>query len=53
MRRRLGRGGGDDDGVFQRAVVLERLDDLGDGRALLADGDVDAVELAALVGALR
>src|SRR6202008_1697691 len=27
----------------------ERLDDLGDGRALLADGDVDAVELGALV----
>ena len=29
------------------------LHELGDGRALLADGDVDAVELLALVVALR
>ena len=46
-RRRLGGGGGDDDRVVERAVLLERLDELGDGRALLADGDVDAVELLA------
>ena len=51
QRRRLGRGGGDDDRVFHRAGVGERLDDLRDGRALLADGDVDAIELGALVGA--
>jgi hypothetical protein len=52
QRRRLGGGGGDDDRVFQRAVLFERLDDLGDGRALLADGDIDAIELGALVVAL-
>ena len=51
QRRRLGRGGGDDDGVVQRAGVLERLDDLRHGRALLADGDIDAIELGLLVGA--
>src|SRR3546814_2697790 len=31
--RRLRRGGGDDDGVFQRAVVFQRLHELGDRRA--------------------
>src|SRR5476651_619041 len=51
-RRRIGRGGGHDDGVFHRAVVLERLHDLGDRRALLANGHVNAVELLALVAAL-
>ena len=49
QRGRLGRRGRDDDGVVERAALLERLDDLGDGRALLADGDVDAIELGALV----
>ena len=52
QRRRLRRGRGDDDGVLHRAVLFERADDLGDGRALLADGDVDAVELLALVARL-
>src|SRR5207253_2899146 len=37
------------DGVVQRAALLERLDDLGHGRALLADGDVNAVELGGLI----
>src|SRR5215475_1554273 len=50
--RRIGRGGGDDDGVFHRAVVLERLDDLRHRRALLADRDIYAVELAAFLAAL-
>src|SRR5690606_34319264 len=49
QRGRLGGRGGDHDGVLQRAALLERLDDLGHGRALLTDGDVDAVELGALV----
>ena len=49
QRGRLGSGRGDDDGIFHRAILFERADDLGDGRALLADGDVDAVELLALV----
>ena len=51
QRRRLGRGRGDDDRVFERAVILQRLDDLRDGRALLADGDIDAIELLDLVAA--
>jgi hypothetical protein len=49
-RGRVGRGGGDDDRVFERPALLEHLHELRDGRALLADGDVDAVELF-LVGA--
>jgi hypothetical protein len=53
QRRRVRRGRGDDDGVFHRAVLFERLHDLRDGRALLADGDVDAVELLRFVGRPR
>ena len=45
QRRRLGRGRGDDDRIFERAVILQCLDDLGDGRALLPDRDIDAIEL--------
>ena len=52
QRRRIARGGGDDDRVFHRARVFERLDDLRDRRALLADGDIDAIELLLLVAAL-
>ena len=44
--------GGDDDRVLHRVVLLERLDELSDGRTLLADGDVDTVELLGLVLAL-
>src|SRR5204863_105075 len=50
QRSRLRRRGRDHDRVVQRAALLERFDDLGDGRAVLADGDVDAIELLALVG---
>ncbi len=49
-RRRIGRGGGDDDGIFERAVLLQHLDELRDGRALLPDRDIDAIELDLLVG---
>src|SRR6185369_2024555 len=49
---RLRRGRGDDDRIFHRAILFERADDLRDGRALLTDGDVDAVELLALLAAL-
>jgi hypothetical protein len=52
QRRRLRGGGGDDDGIIHRAILLERADDLRDRRALLADRDVDAIELLALVVAL-
>src|SRR5205823_11083191 len=49
QRRRLRRGRGDDDGIFHRAILLERADDLRYGRTLLPDGDVNAVELFALL----
>ena len=42
-------GGGDDNGVLHGVVLLEGLDELGDGRTLLANSDVDAVELLGLV----
>ena len=48
-RSGLRSGRGDDDRIFHRAIFFELLDDLRDGRALLADGDIDAVELLALV----
>jgi hypothetical protein len=45
-------GGGrvDDHRVLHRPVLLERGDGLRDGRALLADGDVDALHALALLG---
>ena len=41
--------GDDDDRVLHRAVLLEDRDRVGDGRELLADGDVDADEALALL----
>ena len=38
---------GHDDGVLQGAVLAQRLDGLGDGGALLTDGDVDALHAEA------
>ena len=46
-RRGLRRGRRDDDRVLHRARVLEALVDLRHGRALLADRDVDADQVAA------
>ena len=48
-RRRVLGAGDDDDGVLHRAVLLEDRDGLRDGRQLLADRDVDADEVAALL----
>ena len=48
-RRRLVGGGHDDDRVGQRACVLQGLGQLHDGRLALADGHVDADEVAILV----
>src|SRR5690606_7806450 len=48
-RGRLGRRGGDHRGVGHRAVFLELAHDVGDGRVLLADGDVDALNAAVLL----
>src|SRR6202171_4585011 len=45
----IGGGGRDDDRVFQRALLLQHLDELRDGRALLADRDIDAIQLDLLV----
>ncbi len=49
---RLRRRGGDDGRVLHRAGLLEAADELGDRRALLADGDVDALDLLLRVAAL-
>ena len=51
QRRRVGRRGGDHDGVVEGSALFERLDDLGDGGTLLADGHVDAEEFGLVVGA--
>ena len=51
-RGRVRSGGGDDDRIFERAVLLENLGELRDGRTLLPDRDVDAIELLQFVRAL-
>src|SRR6267378_3259038 len=48
-RRRIGRGGCDDDRIFQRALLFQHLDELRHGRALLADRDINAIQLDLLV----
>ena len=48
-RRGIARRGADDDGVIHRAVLLQRLDHADDGGLLLADGDIDADDVAALL----
>ena len=47
-----GRGCADDGRVGHRAGLFEGVDDLADRRALLADGDVDALDLLLRVAAL-
>ena len=42
QRRRIGGGSGHDDGVFHRAGLVERPDDLRHRRLFLTDGVVDA-----------
>mmetsp|Transcript_2295 Transcript_2295/g.6024 ORF Transcript_2295/g.6024 Transcript_2295/m.6024 type:complete len:482 (+) Transcript_2295:536-1981(+) len=50
LQRRGVRGGGrHDGGVLQAVVLAQDLEELGDGGALLADRDVDAVEVRLLV----
>src|SRR5712675_1459302 len=48
-RRRIGGGGGDDDRIFQRALLFQHLHELRNGRALLADRNIDAIQLDLLV----
>ena len=48
-RRRIRGGRRDDDRIVERALLLQHLDELRDGRALLPDRDIDAVELDLLV----
>ena len=44
------RGGrGNDDGVLHRVILLKSLDELSDGGTLLADSNIDTVELLVLV----
>ena len=44
-RRRIGSGGGDNDGILQRALFFQRLHQLSNGGTLLTDGDIDAIQL--------
>jgi hypothetical protein len=44
-----GGGGGDDDGVLEGIVLLELAHDIGDGRLLLTDRDVDALHPGGLL----
>src|SRR5690606_10585226 len=46
---RVGRRGGNDDGVFQRAMLFELAHHVVDGRCLLADGYVHAGNVLALL----
>src|SRR5437667_10435117 len=48
-RRRVARRGADDNRVIHCPVFLQRLDDTDDRGLLLADGDVDANDIAALL----
>src|SRR6185312_16064719 len=48
-RRGIGSRSRNHDGVFQGALLLENLHELRDGGALLADRDIDAIELDLLV----
>ena len=50
--RGIGGGGGDDDRVLEGVVGAQALNELGNGGALLADGDVDAVQLLGVVRAV-
>lgn len=43
-------GSSDNDGVLHGIVLLKGLDELSDGRSLLANGNIDTVELLGLVG---
>ena len=48
-RRRLGRGGGNNDGIVNRACFFELFNQLGNSRTFLADRNVHAVHFLALV----
>lgn len=52
QRGSLGGSGGDDDGVLHGVILLESFDKLGDSGSLLANSNVDDVELLRLVGAV-
>lgn len=51
-RSGLGSSGGDDDRVLHGIILLKGLNELRDGRTLLSDGDVHAVQLGLLVVAI-
>ena len=52
-RSGVGGGGSDNDGVFESVSLLEESHDVGNGRSLLTNGDVDAVEGLAVVSGLK
>lgn len=41
----IGGSGGNNDGIFKSVFVTECLHNVGDGRSLLSNSDIDAVEL--------
>ena len=45
-------GGRDDDGIFHRIIFFKRFHDLRHGRALLADCDINAIQLGAFIIAI-
>ena len=49
----VGGGGSDNDGVFESVSLLEESHDVGNGRSLLTNSDVDAVEGLAVVSGLE
>jgi hypothetical protein len=50
QRCRLGGGSSYNNTILHSIILLEGLDELSDGRTLLTNGDVDTVQLLALVG---
>ncbi|EAV43677.1 hypothetical protein SIAM614_03331 [Stappia aggregata IAM 12614] len=49
QRSSVGSGRGDNDGVIQRAGIFQGLHELGNGGALLADCNVDAIQLGVFI----
>ena len=49
QRCRIRRGSSHNDGIFHGVIVGQRLDELSNRGTLLTDGDIDAIELRALI----
>ena len=53
QRRRLRSGRGNDNGIFHSAVFFERLNQLRNSRALLADNDINTVKLVTVTAFVK